>query len=181
MANEKVMSETSSSSVVNAPIEFIDIPTWLFTINDAEFQRCSPAHVAAGATHADDGRRVSINVEVIGGNLLIQHYVEDVSEKTHCRVVSITDVISATGRTKTQVIWELTAKSIDANTCEFTCRVEGAAIPEFLEYIGKNGVPLETAAQARQVASAAHVAQETPFYARSIERKALEAMARARV
>jgi hypothetical protein len=52
--------------IINAPLEKVDIADWLFNLPDAEYQRCSPAHIAAGHTTTDDGRPMSINVETIG-------------------------------------------------------------------------------------------------------------------
>ncbi len=95
--NEEILTESSCTATINAPIEFVDIPTWLFTLPDAEYQRCSPAHIAAAATRTDDGRRMSINVETIGGELMVQHYVEDIGEKHHCRVLSTSDLLTPTG------------------------------------------------------------------------------------
>ena len=172
-----ILSESSYSATINAPIEFVDIPTWLFNLPDAEYQRCSPAHIAAGFSLSDDGKRMSLNVEVIGGSLMVQHYVEDVGEKDHCRVISTSDVLTPTGRTKVRIIWELSVKPIDANSCEFTNHVKGEATPEFMDFLGKNGVPFEQAKQARQAASSAHNAQETPMFAKSIEAQALKAKA----
>ena len=37
---------------------------------------------AAGATTAPDGRRMSINVEVVG-TIIVQHYVEEIAEPGH--------------------------------------------------------------------------------------------------
>jgi hypothetical protein len=74
-----------------------------FTLADDEYQRCSKAHIAAGASIDPAGKRVSINVEKVG-NLIISHYNEDVSAKDHCRVVSISDVLTVQGgRTKLQI------------------------------------------------------------------------------
>ncbi len=88
-------------------IEKVDIPAWCFSLPDAEYQACSPAHVAAGATTAPDGRRMSINVEIIGGSLMVQHYVEDIGEPDHLRLVSHSDLFTPSGRTKIDVIWDL--------------------------------------------------------------------------
>jgi hypothetical protein len=90
----------------------VDIADWVFTLPDAEYQRCSPAHIAAGFTTSDDGRRMSLNVETIGGHLMVQHYVEDVGEKHHVRLLSTSDVITPTGRTKSGVVWELGVKRL---------------------------------------------------------------------
>lgn len=55
---------------------------------ESEYQSCSPAHRSAGATTAPDGRRMSNNVEIIGGSLMVQHYIEDVGQPDHLRLVS---------------------------------------------------------------------------------------------
>jgi hypothetical protein len=178
--NEDLITESSCRAIINAPIEFVDIPTWLFHLPDAEYQRCSPAHIAAASTTTDDGRRMSINVETIGGGLMVQHYVEDLGEKHHCRVLSKSDVLTDRGWTTTNVVWELSVKPIDKGSCELTNHVKGSATPEFLQFLAKSGVPFDVAKQARDIASAAHNLQETPFFAKSIENKALEAMAGAR-
>ncbi|HEU5256295.1 MAG TPA: hypothetical protein VFU28_09905, partial [Vicinamibacterales bacterium] len=75
---DSTLAESSVSATIHAPIENVDIPTWCFTLPESEYQACSPAHYSAGATTAPDGRRMSINVEVIGGSLIVQHYVEDI-------------------------------------------------------------------------------------------------------
>jgi len=66
---DQLITESSCTAVVKAPIEFVDISTWLFDLPDAEYQRCSPAHIAAAATRTDDERRMSINVETIDDDL----------------------------------------------------------------------------------------------------------------
>ena len=49
------------------------------------------SHIAGGTSRTDDGKRMSINVERIAGNMLIQHYVEDIAEPYHVRVNSLSD------------------------------------------------------------------------------------------
>ena len=51
---------------------------------------------------------MSINVEEIGGNLMVQHYVAEIHELHHCRMVSLSDVQTPGWWTKIQVIWDLT-------------------------------------------------------------------------
>lgn len=65
--------KSSFSATINAPIEKIDIPAWCFTLPESEYQACSPAHCSAGSTTARDGRRMSINVEILGGSLMVQY------------------------------------------------------------------------------------------------------------
>jgi hypothetical protein len=170
---ENTLVESSVSAIIHAPIEHVDIPTWCFSLPESEYQACSPAHYSAGATTAPDGRRMSINVEVIGGSLIVQHYVEDVGRPDHLRLVSDSDVFTPTGRTKIAVIWELQVKKIDDKTCEFTNTVHSSATPELLEFLGKQGIPFDVFRTARRPMSEAHNRQETPLFAKSIERHAM--------
>ena len=113
---EHVIVDSSFSAVINAPLEKIDIPAWCFSLPDEEYQGCSPAHFAAGASKARDGRRMSINVEVIGGSLMVQHYVEAVAERHHLVLDSVSDLFTTAGRTKILVMWELSVKRMDAGS-----------------------------------------------------------------
>jgi hypothetical protein len=61
---------------------------------DREYQGRSPAHVAAGFATAPDGTRMSINVKVIGGSPMVQHYVETLTEKDHLILESVSDVFT---------------------------------------------------------------------------------------
>jgi hypothetical protein len=165
--------ESSFSAVIHAPIERVDIPAWCFSLSEAEYQWCSPAHYSAAVTTAPDGRRLSINVEVIGGSLMVQHYREEVSERGHLRLVSESDVFTPNGRTKLDVTWDLRVTSIDASSCEFTNTVRSAATPELIELLTRQGIPVDVFAGARRPNSVAHNRQETPMFANSIERHAL--------
>ncbi|MCW2653724.1 MAG: hypothetical protein JWR32_4700 [Mycobacterium sp.] len=72
---EMVLVQSGRTAVVHAPIEQVDIAEWLLNLPDAGYQRCwPPDHIAAGSTTTDDGRPMSINVEEIGGGLMVQHY-----------------------------------------------------------------------------------------------------------
>jgi hypothetical protein len=165
--------ESSFSATINAPIEKVDIPTWCFSLPEAEYQSCSPAHCSAGVTTAPDGKRMSINVEVLGGSPMVQHYLEEVSEREHLRLVSNSDVFTPTGRIKVGVIWDLSVKKIDDQSCEFTNKVHSSATPELMDFLAKQGIPWEVFKAARKPISEAHNKQETPLFAESIERHAL--------
>lgn len=165
--------ESSFSAKIEAPIEQVDIPTWCFTLPESEYQACSPAHNAAGATVAPDGRRMSINVETIGGSLMVQHYVEEIGTPDHLRLVSDSDVFTSAGPTKIQVIWDLRVTRIDDVTCELTNTVHSKATPELLEFLGRQGIPFDIFRTTRTPMSVAHNKQETPLFAKSLERHAL--------
>lgn len=170
---DKTLVNSSFSAIVNAPVEKVDIPSWCFALSESEYQSCSPAHCSAGATTAPDGRRMSINVEVLGGSLMVQHYIEEIGRPDHLRLVSTSDVFTPTGRTKIGVIWDLSVRKIDDDTCEFNNTVHSSSTPELLDFLGKQGIPWEVFQGARKPISEAHNRQETPLFAKSIERHAL--------
>ena len=95
---------------------------------------------------------MSINVELIGDS----------------------DVFTPTGRVKVGGTWELSVKKVDDNTCEFTNMVHSSFTPELLELLGKQGIPREVFQAARKLVTEAHSRQETPLFARSIERHAFQ-------
>jgi hypothetical protein len=127
---DNTLVQSSFSATINAPIKKVDISSWCFTLPEPEYQSCSPAHCSAGATTAPDGRRMSINVEILGGSLMVQHYIEEIGQPDHLRTVSSSDVFTPTGRTKIGVIWDLSVKKVDDKTCEFTDTVHSSASPE---------------------------------------------------
>jgi hypothetical protein len=167
------LSHVVAKAIINAPFEKVDIADWLLNLPDAEYQKCSINHIAAGATSTYGGQPMSINVEMIGDALVIQHYVATELRPDYCRMLSQSDVIGKNGRTKVQVLWELKARRIDDNSCEYTNEIHATATPEFLEFIAAHGITLAHAAAARQLASGLHNDEETPLFAKSIERKAL--------
>lgn len=171
--NANQIVDSSFSAIINAPVEKIDIPTWCFNLSERDYQGCSPAHIAAGFTTAPDGKRMSINVETIGGSLMVQHYVETLGQKNHLILDSTSDVFTPTGRTTIHVTWELSVKEIEAGKCEFTNRVRSYATDEFMAFIAKQGIPFDQFRAQRQPASIAHNQSETPLFAASIERAAL--------
>ena len=170
---DHTLVKSSFSAIIQAPLETIDLPAWCFTLPESEYQACSPAHCSAGATTAPNGRRMSINVEILGGSLMVQHYVEDLAEPAHLRLVSNSDVFAPAGRLKIGVIWDLSVKPVDGQTCEFTNTVHSSATPELLDFLGQQGIPWEVFQAARKPISEAHNRQETPLFAQSIERHAL--------
>lgn len=171
--NDHEIVDSSFTAVINAPIDKIDIPAWAFSLPDHEYQGASPAHVAAGFTTARDGTRMSINVEVIGGTPMVQHYVEKFGEKDHLILESVSDLFTPAGRTTIHVHWELSVRAVDDKSCEFTNRVVTHATDDFLNYLERQGIPFDLFAKQRQPLTIAHNQQETPLFAASIERAAL--------
>jgi hypothetical protein len=171
--NEHQIVDSSFTAIIEAPLAKIDIPTWCFNLPEQAYQACSPAHVSAGFTTAPDGKRMSINVEVIGGSVMVQHYVETLAHKDHLILDSTSDVFTPTGRTTIHVTWELSVRELGAGRCEFTNRVRTYATEELLAFLARQGIPFDLFRAQRQPASIAHNQGETPLFAASIERAAL--------
>jgi hypothetical protein len=165
--------DSSFAAIINAPIEKIDIPSWCFGLSEQEYQSCSPAHIAAGFTTAPDGKRMSINVEIIGGSMIVEHYVETLGSKSHLILDSTSDVFTPSGRTTIHVTWELSIRDAGGGRCEFTNRVKTFATEDLLAFLARQGIPFDQFRAQRQPASIAHNQGETPLFAASIERAAL--------
>jgi putative intracellular protease/amidase len=173
MLEDRTLSLSTATATIQAPIENVNIADWLLHLPDPEYQRCSHAHIAGASSISDDGRPMSINVETIGDALVVQHYVAEIHTPHFCRMVSISDSISPAGRTKLQVMWELSVKRTDDQSCEYTNHIRSTATDQTLEFLKQHNIPLESARAARQQASHAHNLEETPKFAKSIERKAV--------
>lgn len=170
---DQILSKSSYSAEIDVPLEQVDIAKWLFTLPEAEYQRCCPPdHIAAGVTWTDDGRRMSINVEMIGTGLVVQHYVADEAGKTYVRMNSISDVFTSNGRTQVNVIWELKAEAIDGGRTRYTNSVTAHPTDAFMTFLEAHGISYEDAAKARQEAGSDHNSRETPLFAASIARRA---------
>jgi hypothetical protein len=168
-----VLSHAVVTADVDAPFDRIDIAQWLKTLPTHEYQRCAPGdHEAAGYSVDDDGTPMSINVEMIGTGLVIQQYRFEVAEPHHCKMVSLSDILTPAGWTTTQVIWELRMERLDGDRCRYTNTVTSHPTEDFLAFIAEHGQTFEDAAAARQEASGRHCRVETPRYAQSIARSA---------
>jgi hypothetical protein len=169
-----ILVNTQESATIHAPIDEVNLADWLLSLPDQEYQRCAtPDHIAAGSTTTDDGRPMSINVEVVGGTLVVQHYVAEVHEAQHCHMVSMSDLQTPVGWTKVQVIWDLTVTALSSDSCEFTNLVITHPTQAFLDGLEAAGQTFEQTAARLQMAVAEHNRRETPLFAASIERKAL--------
>jgi hypothetical protein len=171
--NDREIVDSSFTAIISTPIEKIDIPAWCFSLSEQEYQSCSPAHITAGLTTAPDGKRMSINVEIIGGSIIVEHYVETLGSKSHLILDSTSDVFTPSGRTTSHVTWGLSVRDAGGGKCEFTNRVKTFATEDLLAFLAKQGIPFDQFRAQRQPASIAHNQGETPLFAASIERAAL--------
>ena len=171
---EKVLSSSAYSHKIAVPQAKIDIADWLFYLAEAEYQRCCPPdHISCGSTFTDDGTRMSINVEMIGQTLMIQHYVAETATAHLCRMISTSDAFTPSGRTRVQIIWTLSVKPVDDTHCEYTNSVIAHPTAAFMDFIAAHNISFEQAAAARQRDGGKHNRRETPLYAESIARRAL--------
>ncbi|WP_198670620.1 hypothetical protein [Oceanicella sp. SM1341] len=107
----RILSQSAFSAGIDVPLGAVDIGEWLLSLPEAEYLRCCPPdHIAAGVTSTDDGRRMTINVEMTGTGLVVQHYAAEEVGPAYLRMNSISDVFTAAGRTSVNVVWELTAR-----------------------------------------------------------------------
>jgi hypothetical protein len=170
-----LLSHIVVTADVEAPFDHVDIAQWLKTLPTHEYRRCAPGdHKAAGYTVDDDGTPMSLNVEMIGSALIVQNYRYEVADAHYCKMVSISDVLTPAGWTTTQVTWELRMEQLDGDQCRYTNTVTARPTEDFLDFIARQGQSLEEAAAARTAASGRHCQVETPLYAQSIARWAVE-------
>jgi len=170
---DPVLAQAVCTAVIDAPAAKVDLFDWLRTLPDRQYQRCAPPdHKAAGYTVTDDGRPLSVMVEMIGASLFVHHFAYAAAGRAHCRLVSISDVLAPAGWTTCQVIWELTVDPVDDQTSRCTNTVTGHPTAAFMRFIAGPGRGFEDAAAAAQAALADHCQRETPCYAESIGRHA---------
>jgi hypothetical protein len=157
----------SSRIVIDHPADRIDLAQWLSTMSDRDYQACSKGHRAAG-TFREGGTFGMVNVESVGGHLLVQHYIAKEATANHVLMhsmntrVYVLHVFPST----IEVIWTLGVEPRDSQTAEFTCTVE-ARMPAPLKFMASLGLlPLFLGW---------HVQEETPLFAADIARKISEA------
>jgi hypothetical protein len=81
------MSNSAFSPVIQAPIEKVDIAGWLSISrrpNTAVAIRL--ILVSCGTTSTDNGKAMSINVEMIGKTRMIQYHAEEIATAPLCRI-----------------------------------------------------------------------------------------------
>jgi hypothetical protein len=174
VVKDVALTDSTKNVVIHAPVERIHLGKWLTQLTDAEYQACAiPDHRACGWSKNADGDLVSINVEVIGGSLMIQHYVAEVLEPRHCRMVSLSELQFPDGWQYLQVIWDLSVTPLESGRTTFTNKVLTWPTRSFLDYLKRQGISFEQVKGERQAAVVRHNELEAPHYAASVERAAL--------
>ncbi len=73
---------------LNVPATALNLPKWFFNFSDLEYRQCSKGHFGAGASVLPNGKRISVNVESVGGHFAVQHFLEEISEPSRLKLVS---------------------------------------------------------------------------------------------
>jgi hypothetical protein len=171
-----VLARATESATVGVPIEAVDLSKWIFALTDTEYCQCAPGeHKACGCSRTEDGRPISICVEDVGGQLMIQHYVGEEMSPSYCRMVSQSDCLSNGKWSTVKVTWEVRVDKIDDESCSFSNSIVSQATPEFLQQLEDAGISVEDAAAQRTDGITAHNRRETPNFAASVERLARRA------
>lgn len=115
----------TAHATVDDPSAEIDLEAWLFGLSDPDYQACARGHRGAGV-FADEHGRGMINVESIGGNLIVQHYrcahadrasVEMRSASSRVYLFHLVPVAAA-------VRWTLEVTPKAATTSDLACTVQ---------------------------------------------------------
>ena len=83
-----VLADVQTEVEINVHANLINLSKWVSEMSDKDYQNCAKGHIGAGSSITPDGKRSSINVESVGGSLLVQHYIETVSKPDHVQLVS---------------------------------------------------------------------------------------------
>lgn len=142
----------------------VNLGQWLFTLTDEDYRATARGHHAAGIHRHHDGRQGMVNVEAIGGSLIIQHYhaaqagpafVEMVSPESRGYLMHLMPV-------PLSVRWVMSVSPTAAGTSTLTCRVE-VGFPMLVQLAGAF---IGTSRAIRK-----HVEEETAGFAADILRK----------
>lgn len=158
------MTRFSYQSILGLPVEAIDLYQWLTHITEADYQHFSSAHRAIGLCQNEDGEGM-INVESIGGNLLVQHYSIVQKERQALKLISPrTDAyLFRLLKVHVGVEWTMSIGYRDATSCAFTCQI-GVSYPSTLLAIASKLV-------AGNYFIRRHLNEEAPRFAQDIERR----------
>jgi hypothetical protein len=117
--------KSSSQTVLNHPADRIDLIQWLSTMSDRDYQACSRGHRAAG-TFREGGTLGMVNVESVGGNLLIQHYfaVQSAANRVVMHSKNTRVYVAHIFPTTIEVIWTVEVEPKDSQRAIFRCTVE---------------------------------------------------------
>jgi len=104
---------------------------------------------------------------------LMQHWTEDIAEKQHCRLVSMSDMFVQQEPTRMQFTWDTSLRPLSENSCEFTDSISVFETDEYLAFVNKSAASPEQTRDETQGAHDADNAKKTPNFAKSIDEESL--------
>lgn len=166
------LGEATATAIIHAPIETVNISDWMFTLTSEEYTACSKDHQSAAQGRLPSGKRFSVNVERADTLLVVQHYIETVSERHRVVGFSPNSVfwMNDTDYAFAQVTWEVTVEKHDSKHCVLECSAFSESDNE--AFVTKLHSALKEIA-AEKSPLQLHMEEETPLFAKDIERKAL--------
>ncbi len=153
----------TATVAVNEPAGEIDLDAWIFGLSDEDYRACAKGHHGAGM-YADKHGRGMVNVESVGGHLIVQHYREVHSEP------STVELYSAASRVylfhvvpvAATVRWRLALAETSPTASDFTCTVD-VTLPPALQVVARLTFLGRSLRR--------HVEEEAPNFADDISRK----------
>ena len=118
------METFNYDSIIQIPVHKIELYKWLINISEDDYKRFSKGHIAIGLC-TKNGAEAMTNVESIGGNLLVQHYI--ITEKEKKRVSLFSEKSDAylfhILKVHIEVNWKMNVAYNDEHTSVFTCEI----------------------------------------------------------
>jgi hypothetical protein len=121
MKKNYLLADVQTEIEINVPANSINLSEWVFEMSDKDYQKCAKGHIGAGSSIMPDGKRSSINVESVGGSLLVQHYIEAISKPDHVQLVSERSNLWLYHifHIHVKVIWEMKTIKKSGSSCIF--------------------------------------------------------------
>ena len=156
--------QTICEAPINAPKEAFNLHDWVFTLSDKDYQSTSRGHIAAWSSIHTDKTQTSVNVESVGGNLLVQHYVAEVKQPDYVKMVSQSDLwMLKLIHVIVKVTWEMRLISVSENECKF----QNTVLVEHPNFIMKIITTLGLAGYFVRK----HNEEETPLFAQNLYKR----------
>jgi len=156
-----VLADVVSKARIDAPIDEIDLSYWVFRMSDRDYRGCAKGHYGAGSSPLPGDGRSSINVEIVGGHVLVQHYEPEVFEPRHIRMVShASDMwIYRLFYTRVRVIWDISLVADGESACTFRDHIRVESGSRLIGWLSKLAL-IQWVVQR-------HDDEETPLFARN--------------
>jgi hypothetical protein len=156
------ISHTAKVSV-NEPSDEIDLGDWIFGLSDKDYQACAKGHHGAGV-YADEQGRGMVNVESVGGHLIVQHYREIHADRSSVEMYSTASRVYLFHLVPVAaaVRWRLGVAPNGPTASELSCTVD-VTLPAVLQVVAR----LSFLGRFLRL----HVEEEAPGFAADISRK----------